>query len=112
MAYSYDRTASALSSLPASKQVDKLWNRVHDLDFGLGEAVKDYDAVASYRGKPGAREAQDAINAIKEAQGVLRRLAGSGGAFDKLLEAETAFAKKFGDPEDYVDKIRKEVFPR
>lgn len=114
MAYRYNRSAAALSfsSLPAGKHVDKIWNTLHDLEYALKTAGHEYDVAASYRGKPGEKEAKKVLAAIDATLKAIQDLADSGGTFDKLVDAELKFVKKYGTPEDYADRIRTEIYPR
>ena len=104
--------ASALSSLPASKFTDKLWNELHDLEAHLDSAAHEYDVAGSYRGGPGERDAKKVMQAIKDTQKQIDQLTRSGGAFDKLFKVEQDFAKKYGGPEAYAEAQRDKMYPR
>lgn len=99
--YSYDRrTASETSEV---KQVlDKRWNDLHDLEYDLEGAAQDFDQAASYAGGEGRQAAQAVLKAVKDAVKAINDLADSGGALDKLAEAERAFVQKFGSPKKYI----------
>jgi hypothetical protein len=99
--YSYDRrTASGPSDL--KKVLDKRWNDLHDLENELENAAQEFDQAASYAGGAGRQAAQGVLKAVKDAVKAIQALADSGGALDKLAEAERDFVKKFGDPDQYI----------
>ena len=113
MAYTYNRAASTnVQNLPASKVINKVWNDLHDLEDSLQEAGHDYDVATSFGGKPGEKDAKRVLDSINAIRKTLRDLAGTDGSFDRLTKMEQDFAKKHGSPEDYVDEMRREVYPR
>ena len=104
MAYDYERTASALSKLTASKHTDVIWNDLHDLESGLESAIQDYDSVVSNGTAKEKKAAQEVISKIKETIQTLEKLKKGGGLFDTLFELEKAFEKAFGSPEEASER--------
>ena len=57
------------------------------------------------------RDVSAEVDEIKKTLKVIEELAGSNGAFNKLFEAETAFIRRNGRPEQYVEDQRNQMFP-
>lgn len=108
MSYKYDRTAS--SKGPVHELLDKHYNDMHDLAWSLGKVLEDYDAVGVYLDGPAERDVnipkkaiQDLIKALHD---ITREKASD------ALDAERDFVKKHGTPAEYVQRMRRETFPR
>lgn len=112
MAYSYDRTASVLSKLLASRHIDRVWNQLHLIEAALQDAAHEYDVAASYSGKKGERQAKAVLKAIDDVREKIEDLVGSDKAFDKMWQVELKFNKEFGTPEAYSAATRAEIYPR
>jgi hypothetical protein len=112
--YSYDRSASArtaaLSDGPIGRILEKWWDEVHDLEYQLKMADRDYHDAAHFSGRPAEH---DAKNLIKMLEGAVRDLEHvTTHVFADLVNTEAAFIKKHGAPDEYSDKMRAEIFPR
>ena len=99
---------AALRDGPAGRVLDRHWNKIHDIQDALESVAHEYDVASSYKGKPGERDALKVMQAFKE---TLRNLEAVSKSFDKLYKAEEAFVKKHGEPDDYADKVRSEIYP-
>jgi hypothetical protein len=108
--YNYDRRAS--KSGPATEVLIEHWNRLHDIERSLVDVVREYDAVAAYRGTDASRDAKAMLDSIQEVRKMLQKISMNGGAFDQLFEAEEKFVRKYGPPQEYVDARSREMYPR
>lgn len=95
---------------PVQAVLNKYWNVLHDIEYGLQEAAHEYDVAASYKGKAGEREAKATRDMINQVVKSLDQL--SSKDFSKLFDMEKRFMQKFGTPEEYSDRTRREIFPR
>ena len=86
------------------------WNDLHDIESNLDWAAHKYDVVISYAESKGSEEAKKILMRINQVKKDLEKL--SMVDFDELNKLEMDFVKKFGTPEEFVDTIRKQVFPR
>lgn len=86
---------------PIDAVLDKYWNRVHDLEADLMDALREYDIAASYSGGPGERDAQEILSFGKDVVRALLKISDGGGAFDKLYKLESRFLRSHGSPRDY-----------
>ena len=68
----------------------------------------DYVAAESYPGKAKA----DADEMVKHIDAITKLAGDLNEEMVDLVEAEAAFTKKHGDPQDYVTAERKRIFPR
>jgi hypothetical protein len=84
------------------------WNSLHDIEYELEKAAKEYDMAASYPGT-GAAEAKKMMQQIDEVKKALEKI--SHVLFTKLIEDEMAFVKKFGTPDEFAESERRRIFP-
>lgn len=95
---------------PVGRVLHKVWNDVHDIENDLEQTLQDYDDAAHFMGGPAEHDAKEMIKKIQAAVKDLETLAKT--TFNDLLDAETEFVKKHGEPGDYADQMRKKTFPR
>lgn len=115
MSYSYDRRhhTAALRDGPVGRFLLKHWNDLHDVERELEETIRSYADAEHFMGGPAEKAAEAMIKQIKAAVKALEDISmGDDGVFGKLAEAEREFVKKFGEPSDYSDQMRREIFPR
>jgi len=102
------RVTAKLGDGPIGKVLDKYWNKFHDFEYELEQAMHSYYTAESYPGK-GKKMAKDVIaqteKVLKEIKNVSMKSLG------KLFEAEDKFTKKFKHPDDYSLKERERIFP-
>ena len=95
---------------PLSKVLNKYWNGLHDLEYDLEQVMQEYDGAASLPSTGtrlrSERDAKNMMKAISSTIKAVKALADSGGAFDKLLSAESDFINKHGPPEAYRSKTQ------
>jgi hypothetical protein len=112
---SYDRRrplkqAAIVNEGPAIRAMDKLWDKLDDLGRELQDVAHQYDVAASYRGKPGERQAKRVLGALDAARRTLDTLVSD--QFGDVLEAEQSFVRDNGQPDEYADRVRREIYPR
>lgn len=95
---------------PVGRVLHKVWNDVHDIERDLEETTREYDDAAHFGGGPAEHDAKEMIKKIQAAVKDLETLAKT--TFNDLLDAETAFVKKHGEPSAYANQMRKKTFPR
>ena len=88
---------------------DSNWNAINNLEDELRDAAHEYDVAASYSGYPGERDAKDVMDSINRVRKMLKILASR--ELSKIVDKEQAFIKKYGTPEEYADRTRREIFP-
>jgi hypothetical protein len=93
---------------PVGRVLDKYWNTIHDLEYDLDNALKDYDEAMSYRGKPGEKDAREMFAEIQGIKAMLTRLTQ---AFSGISKGEAEFVKRWGEPTEYAADMRAEIFP-
>lgn len=113
--YSYDRRGSApktalLEGGPIGRALMKTWNQLHDMEYDLKQTLRDYGDAAHFMGGPAEHDAHAMIKKVEEVAKQIDHLAHH--ELTGLTDAEEAFVKKYGEPSDYADKMRKQVFPR
>lgn len=99
-----------LTDGPIGRVLNKVWNNVHDIEYDLEQTLKDYDDAAHFMGGPAEHDAKEMIKKIQAAVKDLEKVSKS--TFNDLADAESAFVKKYGEPSDYADQMRKKTFPR
>jgi hypothetical protein len=109
--YSYDRRGKVamLGHGPVGRVLNKVWNQLHDIQYEIDKTDQDYQDAAHFSGKPGEKDAQAMIKKIKACVDDLNTLTHK--TLNELAEAEAEFVKKHGEPGDYSDKMRAEIFP-
>jgi len=101
---------AALRDGPVGRYLDKVWNDLHDIEYDLKETTSDYYDAEHFMGGPAEKDARDMIKKIEAAVKELENI--SKKTFADLVEAEAKFVKEFGDPAEYSDQMRAEIFPR
>lgn len=99
---------AAYVSAPVWDVLNETWNVLHDIEYDLGTAASRYDIAASYHGA-GAAEAKRVMNRINELKAELEKI--SHHSFEEVTRMEQDFVKKFGTPDEFADKSRREIFP-
>jgi hypothetical protein len=95
---------------PVGRALNEHWNTVHDISHALKETKRDYIDAESFMGGPGQRDAVRVLEKINETVRELDNIAKR--TFSDLLDEETAFIKKHGEPSEYAAGQRREMFPR
>jgi hypothetical protein len=113
--YSYDRRASTsktavITDGPVGRVLQEEYNKVHDLEHKLQQTLRDYGDAEHFMGGPAEHASKDMIKKVEACLKELEHLTKH--TFSDLLDDEAAFTKKFGDPKDYADQMRKKTFPR
>ncbi len=112
--YSYDRTAGIktgyLTDGPVGRALEKYWNQVHDVEYALSQTVRDYDDAAHFVDGPARHDAQEMIKKIQAAVKDLEHFTMH--TLNELAKAEDTFVKKYKEPSEYADEMRKKTFPR
>ena len=99
---------AAYVSAPVWDVLNETWNVLHDIEYDLGDAASRYDIASSYHGE-GAVEAKRIMNRINELKAELEKI--SHHSFTEVTKMEQDFVKKFGTPDEFSDKSRREIFP-
>ncbi len=102
------RELQAAAKGPVWDALKKDWNALHDIESALGDAMKEYDIAASYSGE-GEKDAIQMLRAIEELKEQLESL--SMRRFRTVVDMEARFVKKHGTPDEYAERIRKEIYP-
>jgi len=100
----------AFSEENVNEVIKPIWNDLHDLEYQLEAIAHKYDVAASYVGKPGEKEAKKVLKQINEVVKIIKTVTMK--EFGELSKMDSVFVKKFGNPDDYSEKMRKEIFPR
>ena len=99
----------ASSKETVKEVIEPFWNKLHDLEDELEEIAHKYDVAASYKGKDGERYSKIMLMLINR---VIKQIeAISMNSFSKLVNTERKYVKLFGTPDEYSDKVRREIFP-
>lgn len=101
---------AALQDAPMGRVLGRYWNTLHDFEQELGSVIHEYDVAASYRDGAGSSDAKKVMEAAKGLRKAVAALASR--ELEKALKQETAFVRKHGDPESYVEQQRNAMFPR
>jgi hypothetical protein len=105
---SHPKTA-ILDHGPVGRVLNKVWNRLHDIQSEIEKTDQDYQDAAHFSGRPATKDAQAMIKKIQACVADLNTLTHK--TLNELAEAEAEFVKKHGEPGDYSDKMRAEIFP-
>lgn len=97
---------TAMARGPVWEALEPRWNDLHDLEFALEEAGRDYDFAASYGGKGGAA-AKKVLSEIGKVKEELEKI--SSDRLSELTKMEMEFVKDFGMPSDFVRKSQDEM---
>jgi hypothetical protein len=100
---------AALKDGPAGRVLDKFWNTLHDFEYQLERAIKDYDDAESYSGGPAQRDAYAMVQALDKLVASVNSMSEQMG---DVADQEAAFIKRHGPPAEYVIKQRNQMFPR
>lgn len=94
---------------PVGRVLNKVWNDLHDIQSEIDKTDQDYQDAAHFSGRPAEKDAQVMIKKIRACVEDLNTLTHK--TLNELAEAEADFVKKHGDPGDYSDKMRADIFP-
>jgi len=94
---------------PVGRVLKKVWNRLHDIQYEIDKTDQDYQDAAHFSGQAAEKDAQAMIKKIKACVEDLNTLTHK--TLNELAEAEAEFVKKHGDPGEYSDRMRREIFP-
>ena len=113
--YSYDRRGSTgktalLKDGPVGRVLSEVWNKVHDVEHDLKQTLRDYGDAEHFMGGPAEHASKEMIKKIEAALKDLSHLTMH--TFNDLINTEGEFVKKFGDPKEYANEMRKKTFPR
>ncbi len=101
---------AALRDGPVGRYLEKVWNDLHDIEYDLQRTDEDYDDAAHFVDGPARKDAQAMLKKINEAVKEVKNITSK--TFTDLVDAEAKFVKEFGDPAEYSDQMRREIFPR
>jgi hypothetical protein len=101
---------ATLTDGPVGRVLDKVWNRVHDIEHALDQSTRDYYDAAHFVDGPAEKDAQAVIKKIEACVKELENI--SHKTFKELVDAEQKFVKEYGDPAKYSDQMRAKIFPR
>lgn len=94
---------------PIKEVLHKYWNKLHDLEYDLEKASKEYDMAASYNGYPAERDSEKMIKRIVDLTKKINEL--SMKQFADLIKEEDGYIKDYGTPSAYVNRVRSDIFP-
>lgn len=94
---------------PVKSVLEKFWNKIHDLEYALEQAAKEYDLAASYNDFPAERDSEQMMKKVNDLVKKIEDL--SMKEFAKLIKEEDKFIKDYGTPSEYVSRVRREMFP-
>ena len=104
---------SARASGPIEDALEDKWNSLHDFEYALDRAAREYDVAASYSGGKGRKDAQKMLKMINDLTEALEAISsGDDGLLNRLWEAEMEFVEKHGTPYEYAEAQRDRIFPR
>lgn len=104
----FRRRQAIVNAGPVADVLEPMWNKLHDMEYDLEQASQEYDVAASYAGKPGERDAKQIMAAIKDTLRQLEALTSK--KFGELVRLEQAFVKEHGRPDDYAERMSREMF--